>query len=170
MEPDDLDNDGLFEEGPSRSQRKREAHALKHLGEQLVTLPNEQLNRLPLSDALLEAIALAKRIKAHGGRRRQLQLIGKLLRQEDAEPIQTALQQLSNQHEGNVVAHHQAERWRERLLEEGDTALAEFMSDFPAADAQRLRQLIRAAKKEYAANKPPKSYRELFRLIRSQIG
>lgn len=155
--------------GPSRSQRKREAHALKDLGEQLVELTPERLAQVPLSERLREAVAEARRIKAHGGRRRQLQLIGKLLRAEDAGPIEQALADLDQNSAAARSAQKRAERWRERLLEEGDEAVAEFLREHPSADPQQLRQLIRNARREQAAQKPPKAYRELFRLIRTAL-
>lgn len=156
--------------GPSRSQRKREAHALKDLGQQLVDLAPERLAELPLSDRLREAVAECRRIKAHGGRRRQLQRIAKLLRAEDAAPIEQALEDLDQNSAAARSLHKRAERWRQRLLEEGDAAVAEFLSAHPAADPQQLRQLIRNARREQAQDKPPKAYRELFRLVRQALG
>ncbi|HEX5513806.1 MAG TPA: ribosome biogenesis factor YjgA, partial [Gammaproteobacteria bacterium] len=102
--------------------------------------------------------------------RRQLQLIGKLMRQEDAEPIREALARLEHKSAAAIAEHHQAERWRERLLGEGDAAVTEFVAQYPTVDRQQLRQLIRSVQQEQAGNKPPRSARELFRLVRSLVG
>jgi ribosome-associated protein len=162
-------NDDNEQFPPSRSARKREAEGLQKLGEQLVGLSPAQLQGMPLSAELAEAIKLAQRISERAGRRRQLQLIGKLMRQEDAEPIREALARLEHKSAAAIAEHHQAERWRERLLGEGDAAVTEFVAQYPAVDRQQLRQLIRRAQQEQAGNKPPRSARELFRLVRGLL-
>jgi len=68
---------------PSKSQRKRDATALQDLGEQLVKLTPTQLSRVPLPDELRAAVRLARSITQRGGHKRQLQYIGKLMRQLD---------------------------------------------------------------------------------------
>lgn len=151
---------------PSRSARKREAEALQKLGEQLVDLAPAQLREIPLSTELLEAIQLAQRIREFSGRRRQLQLIGRLMRKQDPEPIQAALERLNQRSASAIAEHHQAERWRERLLAEGNSALTEFLEQYPTDEQQQLRQLIRTAQQEQAAERPPRATRELFRLLR----
>lgn len=164
-----MDHDDDIPLPPSRSARKREAESLQDLGEALVALSPERLREIPLTDDLAEAIQLAQRIKAHGGRRRQLQLIGKLMRRIDPGPIREALARLENRSAAAIAEHHQAERWRERLLAETEAALTEFLDQYPATDRQQLRQLLRAARQEQAQGKPPRAARELFRLIRSSI-
>lgn len=160
------ENSDESDEFVSKSQRKREAHALQALGEELVRLPANKLGKIPLPEQLLDAIRQAQQIKARGGHKRQLQFIGKLMRSVDAEPIQQALERLQAQAAGTTAAHHHAERWRDRLVEEGDVALSELLSELPQADRQHLRQLIRNAQKEKERNKPPRSARELFRYLR----
>lgn len=155
--------------GPSRSARKREAESLQQLGETLTTLTAEQLRSTPISAALREAIQSLSRMDSHGARRRQVQLIGKLMRQEDADEIRTALAQFDQTSAAAIAAHHQAERWRERLLSEGNAALTEFLAQQPAIDRQRLRQLIQAAQQEQTTGAPARHARELFRLIRGAI-
>ncbi len=162
----DYDDDFPLYEGPSKSQRKRDSAALQDLAAELVEMPKSKLAAIPLDQDLREAIALAQSIKAHGGRKRQILYIGKLLRGIDAEPIKEAIAKL-DQTDAVAVAHlHRLERWRERLLSEGNDALTSLLDEFPAADSQRLRQLIRNAQQEQAAGKPPKAYRELFRYLR----
>jgi ribosome-associated protein len=163
----DYDDDYPQYEGPSKSQRKRDSAALQDLGAELVNMPKSKLAAIPLDEDLREAIALAQSIKQHGGRKRQILYIGKLLRGIDATPIKEAIAKL-DQTDATAVAHlHRIERWRERLLgEEGNEALTQLLHEFPTADSQRLRQLIRSAQQESAAGKPPKSFRELFKYLR----
>jgi len=164
------DDDFPLYEGPSKSQRKRDSAALQDLGAELVNMPKSKLAAIPLDEDLREAIALAQSIKAHGGRKRQILYIGKLLRGIDATPIREAIAKLDQTDAASVAHLHRLERWRERLLAEGNDALTQLLGEFPAADSQRLRQLIRNAQQEHAAGKPPKSSRELFRYLRELVG
>jgi ribosome-associated protein len=150
----------------SKSQLKRESHALQELGEQLVELPQAKLAKIPMPDALAEAVALARKIKARGGRKRQLQYNRKVMRTIDAEPIEQALANLKDAAGKEAAKFHRLEQWRDRLIEEGDAALGELLDAFPTADRQHLRQLTRNAQREAAKNKPPKSAREIFRYLR----
>lgn len=153
----------------SKSQLKRESHALTDLGKELVDLPQNKLDKIPLDDQLREAVTLARRISERGGKKRQIQYIGKLLRKGDPEPIIAAVEQLKSEHLQENAKLHRIEQWRDRLLEEGDSALADLLDQQPAADRQHLRQLLRNAQKERAQNKPPKSARELFKYLRDNL-
>lgn len=160
---DDEDEDLIY---VSKSQLKRESHALQSMGEELVKLPAAKLAKIPMPDELAEAVALARKIKARGGLKRQLQYIGKVMRNIDAEPIEQALANLKDAAGKEAAKFHRLEQWRDRLVEEGDTALGELLDAFPEADRQHLRQLIRNAQREAAKHKPPKSAREIFRYLR----
>lgn len=149
----------------SKSEIKRDAEALKDLGTELVDLGKNALERIPLDEDLLAAIELAQKIKKEG-RRRQLQLIGKMLRARDVEPIQTALDKLKNRHNQQISLFHKLETLRDRLIEEGDEAIPTVLELYPDADRQQLRSLVRNAQKEQAANKPPKSFRQIFSYLR----
>jgi len=149
----------------SKSEIKRDAEALKDLGLELVELGKNALEKIPLDDDLLMAIELAQKIKKEG-RRRQLQLIGKMLRSRDVEPIQTALDKLKNRHNQQVSLFHKLEVLRDRLVEEGDDAVPAILELYPHADRQQLRALVRNAQKEKAGNKPPKAYRQIFQYLR----
>ncbi|MEN8170246.1 MAG: ribosome biogenesis factor YjgA [Pseudomonadota bacterium] len=164
-QPEDDDEEILI----SKSQLKRESHALTDLGKELVELHQNKLDKIPLDEKLQDAIALVHRIKERGGRKRQLQYIGKLLRTADIEPILAAMDGLKLEHAQENARLHRLEQWRDRLLEEGDTALGELLSQYPDADRQHLRQLLRNAQKEQSQNKPPKSARELFKYLRDNI-
>ncbi|MGP3159193.1 ribosome biogenesis factor YjgA [Serratia marcescens] len=149
----------------SKSEIKRDAEALKDLGAEMVDLGKNALDRIPLDEDLRAAIELAQKIKKEG-RRRQLQLIGKMLRARDIEPIQTALDKLKNRHNQQVSLFHKLEALRDRLVEEGDDVIPSILDLYPAADRQQLRSLVRNAQKEKAANNPPKAYRQIFQYLR----
>lgn len=150
----------------SKSQLKRESNALQEMGEELVGLPASKLAKIPMPEELADAVDLARKIKARGGLKRQLQYIGKIMRNVDAGPIKQALNELKNAAGKEAAKFHRLEQWRDRLLDEGDAALGELLEEFPHADRQHLRQLIRNARQEAAKNKPPKSAREIFRYLR----
>lgn len=152
----------------SKTRRKQLMHDLQELGEALVELPKDKLQQLDLPENLRDAIMEARRITAHGGRRRQLQYVGKLMRNVDPEPIQVKLDQWNGNHAEETARMHRLESWRKRLIED-DAALGDFLTRNPAFDVQHLRTLIRNARKEAQQNKPPKSSRELFRLIRDTL-
>lgn len=153
-------------EEKTKSQIKREMLGLQDLGEELVKLSQSQLEKIPMSDKLRDAIALAQRITSNGAMVRQLQFIGKLMRDEDVEPVQRALNELRFSAQKQAQHFHQLERWRDRLIAEGDVALTELMQLHADADRQQLRQLIRQAQKEQKESKAPAAARELFRVLR----
>lgn len=157
-------------EPPSKSQRKRDAKALRQLGVELVELTRNQLDAIQMPDDLRDAVELARRIREKSGRKRQLQFIGKLLRQIDAEPLQQQLDALRLQDREATARLHRLEHWRDRLIDEGDDALAEFLNTYPDADRQHLRQLSRNARQERDRQQAPKSARLLFRYLRELDG
>lgn len=159
-----FDPDDVYD-GPSKSQQKREVEALQALGEVLVKLPDAQFKRIELPDELRAAVADCRRITQNGALRRQKQYIGKLMRSIDPAPIQTQLDVFNGVSATENAKLHQAEKWREKLIADNE-ALTLFLNQFPDADATHLRQLIRNARDEAARNKPPRAFRELFRVIR----
>lgn len=152
-------------EPQSKSEIKRQMQGLQELGKKLLTLNKNQLQSLPLSEEMHEALKEYQRIKSHEARRRQLQRIGKLIRSTDTEALTRAIDLFDASSEAYAQHFQQLENWRERLLEE-DAALAEFVRCWPACEIQKLRQLVRNARKEKEANKPPAQARKLFRYLR----
>ncbi|WP_313317018.1 ribosome biogenesis factor YjgA [Stenotrophomonas sp.] len=155
--------------GESRSQNRREALEVLALGEKLVDLTPAQLARLPIPEGLLEHIEYTKRITSHGARKRQLAFLAKQMRREEdetLEAIRDALDANSETSRREVAIMHRMERWRERLLAEGDVALGELLDEYPQADRQGLRTLVRNALAEKAKNKPPRAYREIYQVLR----
>lgn len=153
---------------PSKTKIKKQMHDLRDLGEELTELGKDQLAQLDIPESLRDAIREMHRMKTFGAKRRQIQYIGKLMRDIDTAPILAKLDTwkgVSKQHIGYM---HQLERWRERLLE-GDSALTELLTAYPETDVQRLRTLIRNALKERETGKPAKNFRELFQVLRETI-
>jgi ribosome-associated protein len=157
----------------SKQQQKREAEAAQVLGTALVELPTNQftalINKLDLPAKLQEALSVCRTIKAREGRRRQLQYIGKLMRSVDCEPIERSLAEVKRGGQVATAQLHAIERWRERLLNEGDEALQELLRLQPQADAKQLQQLIARAHKEKAEQQPPRAARQLFRYLRELL-
>jgi ribosome-associated protein len=152
----------------SKTQRKKQMHELQALGAELVELNEQQLASIELPERLLDAVTEARRMTRFEARRRQLQYIGKLMREVDPEPIRSriaAWKAVSREHTARL---HLIERWRMRLLSE-ESAMSELLRDHPHADASRLRMLVRNAGKEREAGQPPKSYRALFHLLNEII-
>ncbi|PXF31719.1 hypothetical protein WH50_08200 [Pokkaliibacter plantistimulans] len=156
-------------EGPSKSELKRQSEALQSLGKRLTEMTNEQLTKVPMSDTLAKAILEHKRLKQGEAMRRHLQYIGKLMRSEDNEAIQNVVDRFDAGSQAYVQHFHMLERWRDRLLNEGQDALTELLAEFPEFDIQHLRQLIRNAQREQSAGKPPASARKLFSYIREVV-
>lgn len=149
---------------PSKSRRKRESSALQDIGKALVQLPTDRIRKLDLPEPLRDAVLEARRINSHSALRRQMQYIGKLMRDVDAEPIVEQLAAIQGASDVAKARFHALERWRERLLAD-DEALTELLVRYPDAHAQQLRQLIRNSRRETADGKPPRSSRALFRML-----
>lgn len=153
---------------PSKSQMKRDMTSLQVLGRELAALSKDRLAQLGLPERLHEALLEYRTITAHEGSRRQLQFIGRLMRDVEPEPLREALDRFNGASRAEVADMHLAERWRDRLLDEG-TALTEFAATYAGADLTRIRTLIRNAQKEKKEGKAPRDYRELYRAIRDAM-
>ena len=166
--PEPFDSDEQ-EERPSKSQLKREMHALQALGETLIAMKPAELARFPLSDDMLRAIEETSRICSHEGRRRHMQYVGKLIRKEDLVAIQGVFDGIEQEKEQRDHAFHRLEKWRDRLIDEGDDGVDLFLAEHPNGDRQTLRQLVRNARKEREQGKPPTSSRKLFKHLRETL-
>lgn len=153
----------------NKSQRKREMLALQDIGNILVELSSTQLAQIPLEPELAKAIEVARSLKSREAKRRQLQYIGKLMRHVDVEQIQTALSKLQLKNKLLKTQFHKVERLRDKLIAEGDTALEELINQYPDADKQRIRQLIRKAKQDQKTEKNSGAATELFRYLQEII-
>ena len=154
----------------SKSQIKREMLELRKMGETLVHLGAAALAKIPLDDELGAAIDLARNInKKKDGYRRQLQLIGKMLRSRDVQPIQLALQKLKSHHQESTTKFHKLEKLRDKLINGGDDEIQATLEQYPWLERQKLRQLLRQVKKEQDLDKPPAAARELFKYLKSEL-
>jgi ribosome-associated protein len=150
----------------SKTRRKREMHELQALGVALAALPESQLKEMQLAEALLAALLEAKRIRSHEAKRRQMQYIGRLMRDIDPAPIRSRLAEVEGHSAQATARHRRLEAWRGRLLGD-DEALTAFAAEHPRAELQVLRTLIRNARKEAAEGRPPRASRELFRVLKA---
>jgi len=142
--------------------------ALQDIGRALTELPAAKLKKMNLDDGLLVALLDFQKITANGAKRRQLQYIGKLMRDIDPEPIEQQLAALRGDSSAHTRWLHLLERWRERLVED-DSHVQQLINDFPQLDVQQLRTMVRNARKEREENKPPKANRQLFQLLKELI-
>jgi ribosome-associated protein len=172
MEADRDDAPDQAYDRPSKSQLKREMHALQELGEALIALPKDALKRMPMPEDLDSAVREARRITDHEGKRRQLQYVGRVMRslsEEEVAALRTALDTHRGVNKAETARLHWIERTRERLLAD-DAALTDFIREHPGVDPQEGRTLIRNARKERQQQKPPRYYRELFQWIKNAAG
>ena len=171
MEPADVVDDNGYDR-PSKSQLKREMHALQELGVELVALPKDALKRMPMPESLDDAVRAARRITDHEGKRRQMQYVGKVMRgllDEETAALREALDKYKGVNKAETARLHWIERTREKLLAD-DAALTEFIRQHPAADPQEGRTLIRNARREAQQGKPPRYFRDLFQWIKNADG
>ena len=153
---------------PSKTRRKHAMHALQDLGEALVALDPRRLKELELPERLADAILQARGIRAHEGRRRQMQYVGKLMRDVDSVPIRDALERWAKGPREENERFAALEKWRDRLLAE-PAALDEFVGLYPQSDRRHLASLVQDANEERARGGPPHRYRELFRQLKAAI-
>lgn len=161
---------------PNKTQLKREIKVLNQLGKELIALPDGALKKVPLSDAMREAIADGKRF-SRGALQRQLRRIAGLMQHEDVEAIQQELARQKQPSKQQTAEFHQLEQWRDRLIDGDEQLFTDLIDQYPNFDRQRVRQLLRNVAAEKKRNKPPKSARSLFRYLsdlrqtgRSELG
>jgi ribosome-associated protein len=150
----------------SKTKRKKEMLELQALGVALVELPESQLATMDIAEKLREAALAAQRITSHEGKRRQLQYIGRLMRDVDPAPIRAQLDALTGHSAQDAARHRRLEALREKLLADDD-ALTAYVAEHPGADAQELRTLIRNTRREQKEGRPPRAFRELFRVLKA---
>jgi len=149
----------------SKSERKRQSTRLQDLGAELVKLSPETLARIDMPENLREAIMECRRFSKHEAVRRQMQYIGKIMRDIDAEPIADQLAQLQAPSRAQTAVFHRAEQWRDEMLANPVEAVERFVKDYPEADPGRLRSLVGSVAAERASGKGPRHFRELFHTI-----
>lgn len=159
-------------ERPSKSEQKRKSHDLQTLGVALTELSDARLLSIEMPEALRDAITEFRRTRSHEGRRRQLQYVGKLMRSADEAVLREAVAAATIGSAGDTLALHQTERWRAELIADDD-AMTRWLTAHPDTDSQQLRSLVRQARRDAVGLAPearqPKSFRELFQLIRPKM-
>ncbi len=162
--PEDTD------EGPSRTQQRREALAMLTLATQLVDLQPTRLAKLDLPEDVRREVDATRRITAHVAHKRQLAYLAKIMRRHDADAFAAVHAELGDNREKQrteTAAMHRLESMRERLIADDQAALPELIAAHPQLDRQHLRSLIRQARLEKATpDKPPRAYREIFQLLK----
>ncbi len=173
-EPLAFDEDGLPTR-PSKTRLKQQAQDLQTLGMAVAELSADRLAALDMPDALRDAIEQFRRTKGHEGRRRQMQLVGKLMRSADEAALREAVAEAELGSARDTLALHEAERWRAELIADDD-ALTRWIHNHPDTDVQQLRSLVRAARRDAAKpllpgqdSRQPKSYRDLFQFIKPSL-
>lgn len=157
-----------FEEGPSKSEVKRQMLALQALGDKLTRLKDKELARIPIdSERLMEAIIETRNIRSNSARKRHMQYIGKLMREVDADAVEAALDALHKPARDANARFHELEELRDEVLEAGVSGVEKVLAQWPQADRQQLRQLVLQAQREQKNNKPPAASRKLFRYLRA---
>ena len=154
---------------PERLRRKRDAEAKRALADALARVSDKEFSRLPIPPEVKEAIVLARNISAHGGRRRQLQFVAKLMRSFDMTETEQALENTSERHHLESMRHRAVEQWRERLLSEGEPAMKALSAEHPRLDEALLRRLVDRARWEHAQDAAPRAFRELFQVLQKIV-
>jgi ribosome-associated protein len=154
---------------PTKTELKRQAHAVQELADRLIDAPAGVVEGLELPEKLADAIALARRITSHAALLRQRQFVAKLMRGIDPEPLRAALGARAEAARQDAARFKRAERWRDRLIGEGKPALVEFTALVPAAERDEIARLAMAARGERAKGKAGAASRQLFRRVRDML-
>lgn len=162
-------DDDAVDDGPSKSQIKREDEAVQALGARLVQLSRVNIGSLPVNETLQAALLEFKRISSREAQRRHLKRVGKLLREHDVDAVALALDKVSPDSALSMASTRAAERWCDRMLADPRAELTGFIEQHPAVEVQRLRQLLRKAQKGADPENPTPAQRELLKYVRQQV-
>ena len=154
---------------PTKTELKRRAQAVQDLADRLIDAPADLVTALDLPEKLKDAIALARRITSRAALIRQRQFVAKLMRGIDPEPVRTTLDARADSARQEAARFRRAERWRDRLVGGGSTAIAEFAAEYPDIDRQELARLVGAALSERKDGRPAGAGRKLFRRVQDAL-
>ncbi|SJM91998.1 conserved hypothetical protein [Crenothrix polyspora] len=152
---------------PNKTLIKKEIGVLFKLAEEMSVLSAAHLKSLELPEKIHKAVVEVSVMKLNGARKRLLKFIAGQLHKMDVDPILERLARIKTQSAHVVREHHVTERWRDRLISEGNDALTELMDEHPQADRQKLRHLVRNAQKEAELAAPPKSSRLIYQYLKA---
>lgn len=161
----DVDEDGLSIR-PNKTRLKRELAQLQKLVLEIINLGEGDRNKLGLDDKFLAGVRRASAMKASSGRNREIKYLTKLLLKQNLDDIRKWFDNRNSKHSEENQHFHALERWRDRLIAQADTSLEQYLQEYPYADRQQIRTLIRSAIKEKNTGKPAGAGRKLFRLLR----
>jgi ribosome-associated protein len=153
-------------EEKSRTRLKEEMQDLQRLGESIVKLPLDRINKIEMPEELREAILLARTLKKHGAMRRQMQYVGTLMRNVDTEPIRSFIDNIKIGSKDESRTFNKLEKWRDDLVNGKAGVMDCVLNELPGVDRQHIRQLVRNAVKEKEKVQPPKASRALFRYLK----
>ncbi|MBT6481791.1 MAG: DUF615 domain-containing protein [Gammaproteobacteria bacterium] len=129
---------------PSKTRLKQEAIELQQLGKHLTTLGSAVLRKLPVTEILISAIEEFNRLpNSHGAQRRQLQFIGRLMRDLDYAAVMKAINDLETGHLRKQEKPSVAKVLCERILESGDSEINAILAQYPQLERQTMRQFYR---------------------------
>jgi ribosome-associated protein len=163
---EEVDPDAQRESKVLKREKTLEADTIEKMAWRLMDLGTHELPGLPLDERVRDELAIAREMKPSKSRNRQVRFIAKLMRGSDLDDIEESLGSLKLTQASWEMMLKRCEYWRTQLLSEGDSALQGLMEVCPQADRQAIRQLVRRAQKELAAQKPPKLVKELFQILK----
>ncbi|PIT13985.1 ribosome biogenesis factor YjgA [Snodgrassella alvi] len=152
----------------SKTQMKKQMNDLQQLGMELTKLSADTLKKMNLPEDLLQAVQSYQKISSNSALKRQAQFIGRLMREIDTAPINDYLSRLKGENSAHNAYLQRLENLRQRLIAD-DNSLTEIINKYPHIDINNLRTLIRNARKEQNAGKPPKAFRAIFQLLKTEI-
>jgi ribosome-associated protein len=160
----DLDKDSVT----SKTELKKDSKKIQQFGRKIseLTINNIEEFKFPLN--IYEATIDLKNLKSNSAKKRQVQYLGKLLREIDLTDAFIIMKQLKVSSQKEIQRNNIIEGWRNKLLN-NNNSITEFVDEYPEIDRQSLRQTISNAQKEKIKNKPPKYSRQLFKLIKDII-
>lgn len=153
----------------SRTQKKKKAEALQRLGERLVALTDAQIDALDLMPELVEALKMARQMHQHGARRRQMQYIGRLMREIDPDGVADALGRIQSQEDHDKRRFKLVEQWRDELVAGSQTRASWLVEQYPGINSEQLYQLVKQARTEKNTPKARKAARLLFRFLTRSV-
>lgn len=160
------DDDGNY---ISRTSRKKDCEDVLELGESILALTKDELSQINMDEELQHAFEEGQRITSHGALKRQKHYIAKLMRSRDIEPLAAQLKLVLHKHDIHSAAFKRMEKWRDTVIADGDNGINAFMEEYPHADRHHMRQLVRNVANEQKKNKPPASFRAIFKYIREVV-
>jgi len=169
FDQDEQDGEEAVFRWVSKTRMKKEMHALQELAVHLTTLNAEQLAQMPLSPEMLRAVEETRNIKKNEALRRHYQFLGKHMRSEDYEALAAAISGIKEEQDRLARLFHVMEQWRDDLIQGEQDVMEGFFNEFPLADRQQLRHLVRSAKGALGSQQAPTHSRKLFRFIRDAV-